>query len=163
MDLAAAEKLALEMMKRWGCDGWEFKWSHGKRQLGCAAIRQNRATGEVISRQLRLSKYLVALNDRPEVLDTILHEIAHIKAGLNNGHNHIWKKWCRTVGARPQRCYDVGQVNVVAAKYLIVCKACDNVIGQRMRRMRDIKRRYCKKCGPQSMGKLELRINNSAK
>lgn len=158
-----AEKLALHLMAKWKCDGWAFKWSHGKRQLGCAAIRKNRATGEVVSRQLRLSRYLVDLNHEPEVRDTILHEIAHIKAGLENGHNSVWKAWCVKVGARPERCYDASQVNVVAPKYLIVCKSCNKVIGKRMRRMRDIKRRYCKSCGPTSMGKLVIRQNTSGR
>ena len=159
MERQAAEDLARQLMQRWDCDDWEFKWSHGKRQLGCAAVRTNRATGKIVSRQLRLSRYLVDLNDEPEVRETILHEIAHIKAGVDNGHNHVWKQWCGKVGARPERCSDESQVNVVPPKYLIVCKVCEKILGKRLRKPKSLKRGYCRSCGPKSTGKLELREN----
>lgn len=154
-----AEQLALSLMRHWNCVGWDFKWSHGKRQMGSAVVRRNRSTGEVISQELRLSRYLVDLNDETEVRETILHEIAHIKAGVHNGHNHVWKKWCRKVGAKPERCYNPSQLNLVEPNYLIDCAACDEVIGKRMRRVRDISKLYCKKCGPSSVGRLKLRLN----
>ncbi|MDG2383301.1 MAG: SprT-like domain-containing protein [Pirellulaceae bacterium] len=154
-----AEQLARDLMRRWRCDGWDFKWSHGKRQLGCAVIRKHRLSGKVLRRQLRLSCYLVDLNDEPEVRETILHEIAHIKAGIHNGHNQVWKRWCHRVGAKPQRCYRESEVKLVEANYLIDCANCKKVVGKRMRKVKDVKKLYCKKCGPSSLGKLRLRVN----
>ena len=159
MDRESAEQLARSLMREWKCDGWTFKWSNGKRQVGCAAIVTDRASGRVLRRELRLSRYLVDLNDLPEVQDTILHEIAHIKAGLENGHNAVWKAWCRRVGANPERCYREGQVNVVPHKYVVVCRVCERVVAKRMRRTRSMKRAYCNHCGPKSTGKLEYRLN----
>ena len=159
MDRTAAEELARSLMSQWKCDGWAFKWSNGKRQMGCAAVIKERSTGKVLRRELRLSRYLVDLNDLPEVRDTILHEIAHIKAGVENGHNEVWKQWCVRVGAKPERCYDQKDVNVVPHKYLVVCKVCKRVVAKRMRRTRSMKRAYCNHCGPTSTGKLEHREN----
>jgi len=160
MDRTEAERLARELMHKWKCEGWTFKWSNGKRQVGAAAIVKERSTGKILRRELRLSRYLVDLNDLPEVKDTILHEIAHIKAGLKNGHNDVWKRWCIKVGAKPDRCYDDGQVNVVPPKYLVVCKTCKRVLAKRMRRSRSMKRAFCSHCGPGTQGKLEYRLNS---
>ena len=57
-----------------------------------------------------------------DVKDTVLHEIAHILAGPSCGHNWLWKKRCRNVGARPERC---GKEGVIFSKgYKFVCKEC---------------------------------------
>ena len=159
MDRTEAEQLARKLMHKWKCEDWTFKWSHGKRQLGAAAIVKERSTGKILRRELRLSRYLVDLNDLPEVQDTILHEIAHIKAGLENGHNAVWKRWCVKVGAKPERCYDDDQVNVIPPKYLVVCQSCNRILAKRMRRTRSMKRAYCKHCGPSTQGKLEYQLN----
>jgi len=42
------------------------------------------------------------------LLDTVLHELAHLLDALTNGrgrsfHNASWKRWCRRLGAVPQR------------------------------------------------------------
>lgn len=41
----------------------------------------------------------------PELMDTILHEIAHALVGpQGNSHNHIWKEKAIELGAKPQAC-----------------------------------------------------------
>lgn len=159
MNLLLAEKLAKYLMRQWEVgDEWEFVWSNGKRQLGCATETRNRQTKVVSKRQLRLSKHLVRHNEESEVRDVILHEIAHIKAGLDNGHNHIWKQWCVRVGARPERCADTNKLKVVEPKYIVVCTLCETTTRKADRRIR-LQRRYCGKCGTKSVGKLEMRWN----
>lgn len=157
MERDDAYQLAKELMQKWHCDDWSFRWSRGKRQLGAAAEQVHRVTGEIIRRELRLSRHLVDLNDEETVRDVILHEIAHIKAGLKNGHNKVWREWCRKVGAKPERCANQGEVNLPPAKLQVLCPQCESA-SPRQRRPRKgvLKRMYCKKCGRCTLGKMKL-------
>ena len=159
MNLMLAEELAKHLMKQWNVgEEWKFIWSNGKRQLGCAAETRKRLTGEIVKRQLRLSRHLVRHNEEEEVRDVILHEIAHILAGLEHGHDAVWKEMARKVGARPERCADTSKVKVVEPKYIVVCTLCETTIRKSHRRVR-LERRYCRTCGTPSVGKLEMRWN----
>ncbi len=165
MDPDQAEQLARDLMKRHGLTrcGWRFAWTTGKRQLGAAMIRKtkDRRTGRTsTTKTIRLSRHLVALNDDAEVRDTILHEIAHALAGLENGHNAKWKAVCRKIGANPQRLAGehVVMPQTRPPRYHIVCGTCRQSLGPRHRRM-DPKRlaaAYCRHCGPRSKGTLKL-------
>ena len=164
MNLQEAQQLALDLMKQHGVidDGWRFRWSNGKRQLGCAQIRRvrNRRTGKTEEvKTIKLSRYLVALNNEDEVRDTILHEIAHAIAGLRNGHNAKWKAVCRRIGAKPQRLAGE-EVNVVKHRYEIVCECCGHVVGKRHRRIsvERLKNTYCRSCGLDSKGRLIQKV-----
>jgi predicted SprT family Zn-dependent metalloprotease len=153
MDLPAAEAMARELMERHGvfAAGWRFAWSNGKRQLGAACVH---ADGR---KTLRLSRHLVRLNDDAEVRDTILHEIAHAIAGVEHGHDAVWKSVCVRIGARPVRVAGE-EVNVVEGRYVLVCGACCRVLARRHRRVRParLKRAYCRGCGPTAAGRLRL-------
>jgi predicted SprT family Zn-dependent metalloprotease len=162
----AAEQLAKKLMRQHGvaAQGWKFQWSSGKRRLGEASIRRrkHRTTGRVETRKtIKLSRHLVALNPEPVVRDVILHEIAHALAGLENGHNEVWQAACKKVGAKPQRLADEG-VDVVAGKYTVVCKLCKQTLGTRHRRSSPdaLARTYCRDCGPNSAGKVQLIRND---
>lgn len=162
MTHAQAFQLAVQLMERHGLleAGWRFRWSRGKRQQGLCEIKRRRhpVTGEEIEiKTIKLSAYLVALNSDEEVRDTILHEIAHALAGIENGHNEKWKAICRRIGAKPERTAGE-EVKVAAAPYAIVCGCCRETVAQRHRRMRRerLERLYCRQCGTQSLGKLQM-------
>jgi len=153
MNIFAAEHLAKELMEKWGVDNWQFVWSRGKRTHGQVVVRNGADVGH-----LKLSEYLVMHNDEERVRDTILHEIAHIKAGIENKHNHVWRHWCRVVGARPDRCPKSGYKQTAPPNFYLVCGICDRQIAKRYRRMRQdvLARTYCADCGRRSKGTLEL-------
>ena len=125
MELARAESLARELMAQWGLTEWNFTWRNSKRMLGCCEVTRNRVTGE-ITRNIGLSRFYVKHNSVELVTDTILHEIAHALAGLHNGHNHIWKRYCNLVGARPNRTKKAGEVNM-PHNWEVVCDKCGEV------------------------------------
>lgn len=80
------------------CPMYSFGWMNKKTVLGDCSYAHKR---------IRLSKFHVLKNDRSITTNTILHEIAHALAGVGNGHNIIWKRWCIQVGANPVRCASV--------------------------------------------------------
>src|SRR4051794_40057748 len=90
----AVRQLALERMTQHGLHGWSFAFNRRKRAMGLC--RYSRKT-------IELSIYLVDRNGFEEILDTILHEIAHALVGPCHGHDAVWKAKCREVGAKPQR------------------------------------------------------------
>lgn len=94
MDLNDAEDLATDLMDEHGLieQGWRFEWSNRKAALGdCNYVDQ----------VIRLSKPLTLVNDEAQMLDTILHEIAHVLAGRAAGHGPKWRAAARKLGARP--------------------------------------------------------------
>jgi predicted SprT family Zn-dependent metalloprotease len=160
MNLTLAQRLAEHLMAKWEVGSeWVFVWSNGKRQLGAAVWSKPNA--KRFRRELRMSRHLVRNNGEDEVRDTILHEIAHIKAGHEAGHGPLWKHWARTVGAKPVRCADTSEVKMVQPLYIVVCTLCESVTSKKHRRVR-LARRYCRSCGTKSTGKLEMRYNPEA-
>tara|TARA_Y100000034_G_scaffold125913_1_gene176355 strand:- start:1381 stop:1857 length:477 start_codon:yes stop_codon:yes gene_type:complete len=153
MELQAAQNLAMRLMKEHGVtdDGWRFEWSRGKKTLGQASAKRNQTTGTLYNKRIKLSYYHAALNDEDTVRGTILHEIAHALAGIHNKHNHVWRAWCRRVGAEPKQ-YDTTS-NVPAPKYLTVCPV-HGTLSKNYRRRTTLHRVFCRKCGESSLGLL---------
>ncbi len=169
MDAVKAGQLAMQLMEQHGllAQGWRFAWGHGRRQLGSASIRRrvDRGTGRVQQiKTITLSRYLVALNGEDAVRDTILHEIAHALAGLDHGHDDVWKAVCRRIGAEPQRL--AGEdIQLAPARYQITCTHCQRSLGTRQRRMNPdrLSQCYCRHCGKASKGHLTEQINPALK
>ena len=98
--------------------GWRFRFDHARRRFGSCRYRQKLIT---------LSRPLTILNPEEQVRDTLLHEIAHALTP-GDGHGARWKRKCREIGARPQRCYTDASVLSPPrrpAPYQYGCPACD--------------------------------------
>lgn len=97
MDVQKAQDFANEQLVKWGLaqEGWVVAMSKRlKTTLGqCYDDSEKR---------IEINFQYVSLNDENLVYDTILHEIAHALAGIEDGHGEVWKMWCSRVGAKPQ-------------------------------------------------------------
>lgn len=106
-------------------EGYTFKWDKAKRRFGGCTSSSNKS-----KRVISLSKQLTEknLNNGEQVLDVILHEIAHaltyLVYGSRHGHDMYWKNTCRQIGANPERYYDDEKVEAVEGKYTLECKCC---------------------------------------
>lgn len=77
--------------------GWRFEWDNAKARMGCCNY-----TYKVIS----LSRHLVRLASDKEIINTILHEIAHALAP-DDHHGPMWKRVARSIGCTGDRCHTV--------------------------------------------------------
>ena len=133
-----ARHLAWELMRRHGLAtaGWRFGFDHARRRFGCCHYGR---------RLITLSRPLTLLNGEAEVLDTLLHEIAHaLTPGV--GHGARWREKCCELGARPVRCYTDEAVLSPPRRpprYDWGCRAC----GWWVARHRRTRRRFvCARC-----------------
>ena len=118
--LIEIQQFAMEQMEKWGLieENWTFVWDNkAVRRYGQCRYRQ---------REIGVTKKLALINTIEESKDVVLHEIAHALTGRGHGHDHVWKRMCRKVGARPERCYKPkergGSVNTIEGKYKLVNK-----------------------------------------
>lgn len=93
---------------------------------------------------IELSERFVLVNEEPAVLETILHEIAHAKAGVGAGHGQLWKLWARRVGATPKACASLGDYQLFEP-WRSVCPGCRREFGRARRPKRTMVCVACKK------------------
>lgn len=157
MELRHAESLACNLMAKWGVGHLPFKFNNGKRMLGCVKSTRNRITGQVTIKSLELSRDFVRNNTEREVTDTILHEIAHVLAGPENDHNHVWQQWCIKLGCRPHR-YATTQDVVVKHSHALTCGCCGKIFKRLFRSSsKDYSRCHCGTCGRDvSIGQIKV-------
>jgi predicted SprT family Zn-dependent metalloprotease len=143
---AGIRELARELMDRHGLDAWEFGFNTNVRRAGVCFYPHRRQPGRI-----ELSVHFAARNGDEEVLDTILHEIAHALVGPGHGHDAAWRAKCREVGARPEACYGE-DVEMPRGRWRATCPGCATEF-DRHRRPRRAGGWFCRPCGP-SAGKL---------
>lgn len=89
---------------------------------------------------IELSGPLVELNQEADVIDTIIHEIAH---GLTPGqkHNKIWKQKAIDLGDDGARCYPDYIIRPQALYTCFCVNGCFTIQKNRKRKFA-----YCRKC-----------------
>jgi predicted SprT family Zn-dependent metalloprotease len=139
--VAWAGQKALELMARHGLFGWEFAFNKNVRRAGvCFHPRSDRPG------RIGLSVHYCERNSEVDILDVILHEIAHALVGPGHGHGEAWKAKCREIGARPQRCYDGDRIDMPRGAWRATCPSCQQVY-DRHRRPKSLAGWHCRRCG----------------
>lgn len=135
--------------------GWKGSLDQAERRFGvCRPAKK----------EISLSRPLIALNNEEEVLDTILHEIAHalatIETGENCGHDERWKAICRRIGARPERCYDSEEVNSPDAPWVLAHRETGEIFSHYHKKpQRDFMQMFIRGRKKETLGQLEVRAN----
>jgi len=165
MDLIKLHEIkqyALEQMEKWELteQGWSFVWdTRAVRRYGQCRYR---------SKEIGITKKLANINTIEETKDVVLHEIAHALVGRGHGHDYVWKRMCRKVGAKPERCYTPedrgGTVKTIKGKYKLVNKDTGEVYRYYHRRPRlDWSERWIRGKKTETFGKLTVTRNPQIK
>lgn len=117
MELMEARALALELMKQHGLEFWHFEFDNAKCRFGICRHKR---------RTIGLSRNLVLLNNKEQVKDTILHEIAHALVGPGYGHSWVWRQKALEIGCDGERCYSNDKVNPVVGRLIAKCPNCNH-------------------------------------
>lgn len=123
--------------------GWTFSFNSRKRSMGlCLYATQS----------IELSIHLVDRNSDAEIVDTLLHEIAHALVGPGHGHDSTWKQKCLEIGATPKRC---GDADMPTGRWQASCGGCQQSFS-RHRKPRTLTGWHCRSCGSEK-GRLTWR------
>lgn len=124
--------------------GWKVEVGQAKTQAGICFYDR---------RVIRISLYIANLMGEDELKETILHEIAHALAGAEAHHGSEWKKWCITIGARPEATFKLP--DDVEYKWEMKCQN-HGIQGKRHRRRAS---RVCRLCAKQGIStNIEYRL-----
>lgn len=149
MDLKRAQTMAVDLMQHYNLLNWKFNFDRSVTRLGlCQHYR----------RIISLGSYATSVNGEEQVLNTILHEIAHALVGSTHGHDSVWYSKATELGCNGKRC---GNIAVKApSKYRIFCGGCNgtwNIYRLSKRYLTHLEVMWCKSCGRErSKGKLVL-------
>jgi hypothetical protein len=120
MNLIEAAQLARHEMSRYLDARWVFSFVRSSKSFGMCKYE---------AMEICLSVELTEANERPAVLDTILHEIAHAIAGYAAGHGPLWQRWAVSLGCKPERYFSEADAVIPppTTGFKGVCPACDHV------------------------------------
>lgn len=147
LQLMSENKSGINLIDR----GWTFKFSKSKGFIGRCSYIDN---------VIELSDYYLPLMEEDEVIDTILHEVAHALT-QGDGHGKLWKAMAKKLGAQPKaKTMLKNQYKLEKYKYAVVY---DNpitgeveFIGGINRKPLDTKSLYAKGRKSETMGKLRV-------
>ena len=95
MQVATALATGRRLLREHGLDDWTIVADRAKTRAGVCRFG---------TRQIGISAPLTLLHTEAEVLDTILHEIAHALVGPQHGHDAVWRARARAIGCSGERC-----------------------------------------------------------
>jgi predicted SprT family Zn-dependent metalloprotease len=133
------QQIALDLLARHGLHAWSFRFNRRKKAMGMCYYHL---------RRIELSTYFVRHNGPEEILDTLLHEIAHALSGPDHAHDVVWKRKCMEIGARPVRC---GHAIMPEGPWKSRCGSCSHQY-QRHRKPKRMQGWFCRFCGPDRGG-----------
>lgn len=162
MDLIEARALAIQHMDEHDLisKGWTFKYNKSGTTYGKCNYRK---------RSIQLSGVNVPFMKYEDVLDTILHEIAHALDLIENGycsrHGANWKAICRRIGADPKSCHNKLDNNArvireanTSYKYALILTTNNEVIKkfQKRPKVMDRSNSYIRGQKRATLGKLKI-------
>lgn len=118
-------------------DGWRFEFDGALNRYGICRHAE---------RLISMSRALVTMNTLSQSLDILLHEVAHALAGPSHGHDATWRVIASKIGARPERCYDTCNPEVVRPEGRFTASCPCGARHARHRLPRPGRRYFCRLC-----------------
>jgi predicted SprT family Zn-dependent metalloprotease len=137
MDRARLVAIARELFQQHGLDarGWRLEFRNYAHRLGTCCSRR---------RIIALNAFYADKNAEAVVVDTLLHEIAHVLVGPAHGHGPVWKAMAQKLGCIPKACSKTGLV-LRPGKWQASCPSCAQQF-HKYRRPKKV-RYFCPSCG----------------
>ena len=88
--------------------GWQFQFDHARVRAGLCQYEK---------KTISLSKYFVEQAPASEIIDTLLHEIAHALTP-KRGHDRVWQQVALSIGCNGKRCHTL---KFATPKYIQQC------------------------------------------
>lgn len=95
MEVTQALAVGRRLLREHGLDDWTIVADRAKTRAGVCRFAR---------RQIGISAPITRLHDESEVVDTILHEIAHALVGPQHGHDAVWRAKALAIGCSGERC-----------------------------------------------------------
>lgn len=128
----------------------KYRQMHGLRDWTMVVNNRLRTTAgqcRTNRRLIELSGHVMREWDTADVIDTILHEIAHALTPKDRGHGAEWQAKCVEIGAKPDRTYSKDLP--VSKRFEGKCSQCDFTV-ERARRLAGA---MCPRCASQILWK----------
>lgn len=115
------EKIATDMLINHNLGDWKFIWNNrtSNKTWGICKYKP---------KEIHLNKKYALVETEENVIDTIIHEVAH---ALTKGdeHGELWKAKCRELGCRDEQFKNLEKDSMEKlARYKGVCPTCGHVI-----------------------------------
>ena len=136
MELNVVKMLADKLLDEHGLieKGWRFSFDRAKRRAGSCKFSK---------KEITLAKAYAEQQERLEIKNTILHEIAHALVGSQHGHSQIWRKKAKEIGCDASRCH---HIVFSKPKYVLTCyNRCFEVSRYRVNQS-FMQSKICSKC-----------------
>ena len=136
MELNVVRMLADKLLDEHGLieKGWRFSFDRAKRRAGSCKFSK---------KEITIAKAYAEQQERMEIKNTILHEIAHALVGSQHGHSQIWRKKAKEIGCDASRCH---HIVFSKPKYVLTCyNRCFEVSRYRVNQS-FMQSKICSKC-----------------
>ena len=136
MELNLVKILADKLLDEHGLieKGWRFSFDRAKRRAGSCKFSK---------KEITIAKAYAERQERMEIKNTILHEIAHALVGSQHGHSQIWRKKAKEIGCDASRCH---HIVFSKPKYVLTCNnRCFEVSRYRVNQS-FMQSKICSKC-----------------
>ena len=133
ISLPEITKIAKDLLVEHNLSNWEFAFD----------LAENRSGVCYYDRKLiRLSVTYCIKATMDEIINTLLHEIAHALVGPNHGHDSVWRRKAQSIGCSGERCHYVKHTQ---PKYIGTC-LCPKMKWERHRLTKKARTGYCPRC-----------------
>ena len=136
MELNVVRMLADKLLDEHGLieKGWRFSFDRAKRRAGSCKFSK---------KEITIAKAYAEQQERMEIKNTILHEIAHALVGSQHGHSQTWRKKAKEIGCDASRCH---HIVFSKPKYVLTCyNRCFEVSRYRVNQS-FMQSKICSKC-----------------
>lgn len=151
MEIQKALTSALVVLRQYGLNDWTVRASREKNTAGrCYYSRK----------QITLSKHWTEALTEEEVMETIIHEVAHALAGYEAGHGAEWKRIYMSMGGNGESRI-INPSARVASKYVGKCPGGHITNAERHAISSNMTEQnfYCKKCMNEGLSLREAALN----